>query len=492
MYSQDPEVRRRRVKLRFFAYGLMTVATIVFGVASLLYILGYRVDDSFEVERGGLLKFDSRPQGARVSLDNRDIDATPHQQNIAAGEYMVSYSKEGYQGWQKTVSLRPGEVLWLNYARLVPNSVTTSALEEFSSMHQTSASPNREWYFMHNTIAAPEFTLVDLRNEGDIKTEKIAIPEGVFTASKEKKQSFTILGWAHDSRYVLVQHSFGKAVEFIRVPRDNPEESINLNKLLSLPLASATFAANNPNIFFAKDEDDTLYKLDINNEDNPIKIAQSVSAYDDLSSSEVAFIGPATQAEDRTAKNQALYIWRDNNRPSKELGTIPAGVKAYVSYNPYLAHDYVSLVFQNSISVIQDPLSNAKTIANDTMTISADSLSASPGHRFFIAQRKERVYVYDVELARSYSFMVPEQKTYPMQWVDDHHLVMNGGNNLRLIEFDGTNTQQVTSVAGPYKTIIGADGEVMLSIGKNTTTKQFELQQSFLLTEADRNSFFRN
>lgn len=492
MYSQDPEIRRRRVKLRFFAYGIMTLATVLFGIVSLYYILGYRIDNSLGVQRGGLLKFDSRPQGARVTLDGQDIQSTPHQTNADAGEHTVSYSKDGYQGWQKTVNLRPGEVLWLNYARLVPTSITTSAIRDFSSIHQASASPNREWYIVHATPAQAEFTLVDARNESDVKNTQISIPKEAFTAGAGK-HVFEIQEWSRDSRFVLVRHTAGKTVEFIRVSRENPSESINLNKLFDIPLVTAQFAANNPNALFAKDTHDTLYRLDVNNKENPLEIADAVSSYDDLNVSEVAYIGQASVNEttdaDKKVSNRVLYIWRDNEKTPKELRTVPADSAAHVSYNPYLAHDYVSLAFENSISVIQDPLSSTKTVMSDVMPTTAASLEASPGSRFFIMQNKSSVYVYDIELGRSYQFTVPAQNSRPLQWADDHHLVLSGGNSLRLVEFDGMNTQQITSVAGSYDALFGADGEVMLSIGKNTATGKPELQQSFLLTEADRNSF---
>ncbi len=57
---------------------------------------------------------------------------------------------------------------------------------------------------------------------------------------------------------------------------------------------------------------------------------------------------------------------------------------------------------------------------------------------------------------------------------------------MRLVEFDGTNAQQITSVNGRHNIMLGADGEVLLSIGKNNNSKQPELQQSLLLTEQDR------
>lgn len=484
MYSQDPTVRRRRVKLRFFAYGVMTIATVTLAAVGVFYVLGYRLDNSLGLQQGGLVKFDSRPQGAAVTVDGVNVESTPYQANLPVGEHTVSYSNEGYQGWQKTVGLRAGEVLWLNYARLIPTSITTSSIKQLEQLHQVSTSPNRELYLLHQTPSTSRFTLMDASNESDITETSFEIPEGTFTAPAEGNDSvFEVASWDKDSDYILVLHRFGETQEFIRVPVDEPAESINISRLFKLDIRSVQYAANNADIVFALAQDNTLYRLDVNDEQNPVRVAGNVSAYDNLDDNHVAYVAEALGQQQQ---GRSMMIWQRNAKTT-ELLTVPPDVPVFVSYNPYLTRDYVSLISESSISVIQDPLeASKKTVLSDTLAFTPARFEESPGNRFFLAQQGAQVYVYDVELGRSYPFTAPAEGRQLLQWVDDHHVAFTGGGNLRLVEFDGTNMQFITSISGTHDILIGSDGEVLLSVGQNAGSKTPVIQRSYLLTEEDR------
>ncbi|MGH7927192.1 MAG: PEGA domain-containing protein, partial [Candidatus Binatia bacterium] len=222
----------------------MTIATIILATTGILYVLGYRLDNSFELARGGLVKLDSWPQNVDITIDSVAVNRTPHQRNVAAGEHTVSYAREGYQGWQKTVEVRPGAVLWLNYARLVPTSITTTVLDRLPAVHQTSTSPDREWYVVHDTAASPAFRLVDVRNEDDIKIGTLNIPATAYKTEPQATHSFDIIAWDVDSDYLLVRHRTGAAVEYLRVPRDDPAETVNISQLYKLDLRSVQFASD--------------------------------------------------------------------------------------------------------------------------------------------------------------------------------------------------------------------------------------------------------
>lgn len=492
MYSQDPKVRRRKLKLRFFAYGVMTIATITLATLSIFYVLGYRLDDSFDVARGALVKFDSRPRGANVTVDGTVLDTTAYQANLAAGEHTVSYSLKGYQGWQKTITLKPGEVRWLNYARLLPTSITTSSIEQLSGIQQAKASPDRQWYLLHQQADRPTFTLVDVRDEEAIESDAIGLPPESYGGTRgEVPGTFAIDSWSNDSDFFLVKHTaVNGTVSFIRVPRADPQESVNLTQLFNLNLKKVIFASNTAGTFYATDANQTLYRLDINNPDETIVIGKRVSAFDDLSASKLAFVSPAKLSQEAAAlgtkkNNQSsVKIWQREGEEATEIYPVPSKPRTSLAYHQYFNREYIGVVSGNNVTVIEAPLeSSRKTVLSDTLQFTPSYSSISPGNRFLLVQNGKKAYVYDIELDQSFPFDVPGQKR-SLQWLDDHHLAYTGGGSLRLKEFDGTNTQLVTSVRGQHDVLIGASNGVLLSIG--TDTGGPAVQRSFLLNEADR------
>jgi hypothetical protein len=58
----------------------------------------------------GRLSVDSRPSGARVFLDNKQIGTTPlAMPTIRAGEHAIRLEREGYRHWTSSVRVVAGE-----------------------------------------------------------------------------------------------------------------------------------------------------------------------------------------------------------------------------------------------------------------------------------------------------------------------------------------------------------------------------------------------
>ncbi|MBL8159708.1 PEGA domain-containing protein [Candidatus Saccharibacteria bacterium] len=484
MYNQDPAIRRRRDRLRFFGYGAMTIATILLAVLSIYFVLGYRVNKSLQVEQGGLMKFDSRPRGATVTLNGVQARQTRYQVNAETGEHTIRYEREGYHPWQKTVSLHAGEVLWLEYARLIPTLVTTQPVADLAAVHQASTAPDREWMLLHATPETPVFSLVDARNEGKPVITELALPAAAFTVPAEGKPSlFDIQMWSRDSDFVLIRHSFNDAdVEYIRLPVGDPARAENVSRLFGLPLASLRFAEGSNAVFFAQGTDASLLRLDRGDPAKPVTIAKSVVAFDELNEGSVAY---AVRPDPAVAERQ-LFIWQRNGEKRTRIKTINEDVPMQLQFNQYYSHTYLTEVYGSHLEVTEDPLlAPRKTIISQSLSFTPAALQASPGNRFIMSQTGESIAVFDIELSQLYTFTSPAEARLPLQWADDHHIAMTGNGSLRLVEFDGTNSQHITAFAGIGDVLVGTEGRSLLSIGKQDNGS-LRLQSSTLLTPADQ------
>ncbi len=490
MYSQDPKIRRRRLKLRFFYYGVMTIGIVALTIIGVFFVLGYRISlqqNTVNVSRGGLLKFNTQPQGATIYFDSTRLATnTPHQVNITSGKHQVSYTKEGYQSWQKDITMHPGELLLLSYARLIPNSITTTSLRSLPSLHQTLAAPDREWLALHESPESPIFILTDVRNERDIKFTTLALSETVFNKKPNAVSNFQFVEWSEDSKFLLIRHTSGEDVEYIRIPRDDQSRAVNLTKLFNMPLGTVQFSSDNPNVFYATDKSASLYRIDTTNSANKLKIAENVAQFDGLDDNKVAFIAPAA---DKSQKDIVLSVWQQGDGKATVVKTIPAGQPVLLTYKSYLSREYISLAIGANLIVYENPFDkDRKTLQNTTLASMPTVLIVSPGGRFIMAQNGETIASYDIELRSNHTLASPGEARQPLQWVDDYHMALTGGGSVRFVEFDGSNVQQVTQVVPGYDSMIGIDGRVFVSIGRNSASGALELQQSQLLTSADQNA----
>ena len=144
MFPISLRSKRAQLALRFFTYGVMTLATVVLTTLAIFYAMGYRFNQSSLVfEQGGLVQFRSFPEGGTVVVDGTVQNfKTPGRANLSAGPHTIIMQQQGYRDWQRAITLAPGELLWLNYARLFPNSITTTPVKTFPAITATLPSPD--------------------------------------------------------------------------------------------------------------------------------------------------------------------------------------------------------------------------------------------------------------------------------------------------------------------------------------------------------------
>lgn len=158
--------RRKQLQLAF-VYTLMVVSVLSIVTVLVLVIQGYRYNRyDGKVEQGGLVQFDSRPSGATVLLDDVQLaNRTASRLTVSSGDHVVTMTRDGYSTWKKTVTVKPGAVLWLNYTRLFPTSPVVTTAASFASVSGALASPDRKELAVVQKAATPRVTLVKL--DGD-------------------------------------------------------------------------------------------------------------------------------------------------------------------------------------------------------------------------------------------------------------------------------------------------------------------------------------
>ncbi len=487
MYSRDPKVRKRKAQLRYLSYVLIAVIALVVGVVSLFYVRGFRLDSTkFEVRAGGLLKFGTVPQDATIYLDGKQIENTPYQSNVASGTHTIKYTKNQYKSWEKTIKVAPEQVLWANYAQLVPEKIETKSLRTFASLSLASASPTREWMLLQASPQAREFTLVNATDERNIRFSDIKIPAESLKLSPGENESFAVIDWIDNARLMLLQHTVGGQKEFILMPRDDPAKTINLNAFSNRAITSVQAAPTTNNYFFVHTNEGTLHRINSNDKNDVETIAERVRSFSALNENVVAYASDSEQTTPEEKINRSLLIWQRGQQMHIFMRYLPLDSPTYINFTRYASRDYLSVASRTGIDITENPLSATKKIVlNKLLPFSPQFMTVSPNNRFINLQSGAQMYTYDVELDTVSEFNLETVVPRPAQWIDDFRLADYEAGNVRMIEFDGHNAQQITQSTTGFDVLHGGDSESLITIKKNETDGRFELQQSSLRLPGD-------
>ena len=89
----------------------------------------------------------------------------------------------------------------------------------------------------------------------------------------------------------------------------------------------------------------------------------------------------------------------------------------------------------------------------------------------------------EVEMSTNLAQRQDGKTNRPLKWLDDYYLWSDAGDRLRLVEFDGQNERDITSVARGYDVSLSPTGHSLFSIGKNAVTGAYSLQISPLIID---------
>lgn len=481
MFDIDFSSKRAKIALRFFTYGVMTVATLVISTVLVFFALGYRLDRNFNFTQGGLVQFRSFPESAEVSVNGKkESFKTPGKLNLPAGRHTASLSMQGYHTWSKSFSVDPGQLVWLNYARFVPTSVITEPVHDFASLSASLASPDRQWLLLQARADAPEFALVDLRNEKEPKFSSIQLPEASLTKKDGKFGTFEIIEWDLKSQYVLIKHKNGDTYEYLRVDRSKPAEAINLTRVFGLNILEAHFSGNNANLVFAN-TNGILRRLDLGNTSASGALVTDVKQFVVYGEDRIAFA--AIHNPNTPDAKQIVGVQRGDKLTT--VRTLPTDKQVIFSYSEYDDHDYLAIGTTDSskVEVVRDPRADGAKEAN-TVFAQFDLgrpvkwLSFSNNGRMLVAQHDASFATYDLEEAKSYQFALDYGAiSTQLKWIDDFYLWSDVGGKVRIVEFDGQNGHEITAAQPGFSATLSSNGKRLFSVQKSSSG-QFSLQAS--------------
>lgn len=432
-----------------------------------LQLLGYKFQlgtNTVNLEQGGLLQLDSKPHDATIYVDDEIVQrpaiatSSVIRHDIANGNHTVKFERDSYESYTRDFTIKPEQVLWLNYIRMIPSDKT---IEEVFSSEQISDSivssgGNRIAILSDNK--KPNLTVIDITTDTP-KIQNVTLSEDIFTLSG-KNETYKLLEWApKGDKYILLEKTTGNKKQWAVVNTQDIKET----KL------AGQIPTNAKSISFYNDDQSKLFGLSA----GKIITTKWNNTDSDLESfgvniKEVTYSGnkTLTYSKQTDEKNDVIYQIKFNNLKQISENASIQGVSSIHSSD---VQNYELKEYENqwyAAYIPKNNTTNSTTIGyakisgvdsenqDDHFIFSQDvdnfnydnikKIGFSPSGRFIYVQKNNSILTYDLELNTSAKIdLVKEDVNYG--WLDDFHFWITSSDGLRIVDYDGQNSYQIAN-----------------------------------------------
>lgn len=472
-----PSSRRRQLFIRTAVYTLMTVSVVVVVTVLMLIVLGYSFNrQAGTIEQGGLLQFASSPSGATVTLNSQRLSSrTPSKSYVEASSHHVQMELAGYRPWQKTVSVGAGSIAWLNYARLIPEKITTTPLVAFPELTASMATENGEWMLLQGAASSPEFTLMDLR-QAEPKQSQLALPETLYTIPDDEgvPQEFTLMRWSENGRQALIRYTYGapeeQKREWLVVDRADVSRSVNVTTSFAVDMQEVLFGdSDGRHLYVHVANEDNVRSIDLDDQTISRPIAANIAQFSVFDERTVLF---STKPDDAGARSLG-YVTEDMKAAQVVRSFAAEGTAPYMAFGEYYGNRYVAIVADGVLEVLKGNPPSAssegtlRSIFSRTIAPGAQSVEFSESGRFAVVQRADGFTTYDIEQQKFDETQLKNAtaSTRPLTWLDRYMLWSDRGGMLRFYEFDGANQNDIVPVVEGHAVALRDGGKLLYTIG---------------------------
>lgn len=446
----------------FVKFILLAVTIVAITLALVTFAQGYTFNtDTLEFEAGGLLIISSRPSRAGILLDGKSKSITPNRLLLTDGRYDVELNKSGYRRWRKDIRIRENEVVWAQYPFFVPNNVATETKLALDSPELLEQSPDKRYIAIAEGGDDSRVLLYD-SHTGVTGSDYPLLP-GIHSGVES-------LSWSADSSLLMVEitaQEQGLSLWHI-IDISNAGSTSGIAVRPDLVANEAEFSTNSSQVYFT-DKDGVLSRMDIGS-------GQSVKLMEDVE----AFTHRGSQVFAVKLQGNARILMRLQNGQETLIKRLLPGRQYKLMHTDY--DDELQLVLQDltlrQVTLISP---DSKDVSTETLPpLSAKEITISPEHRYVTTYDGKRFLTYDMERSKYYVFTHPEPLTAHPTWFDKHHLLLTGNNTVKMVEFDGGNTEELVPVEAGFPSFGDSNDRLLFSVGRSSVENGLWLQISNL------------
>lgn len=489
----DPKRKQANRRRLIIGYILMAIAVAMGTLVLLFTAYGFDIDRrTGNVIQNGTIFIDSQPGNSNVFL-NGELQRNKTSMHVVvpgSRQYTILLQKDGYRDWARTLSLEGGRIERLTYPLLVPKNLVTTDLQLYSSAPElVSQSPDLRWLLVQQPKQISTFDLFDLDSPSDTPAI-LSIPVELLTDAA-KSSTFSVVAWSDDNHHLLIKRVYDGKHEFLVLDTENMAKSVNLNTALGVSPSEVSFRDGKADQAYLYDSDGGVIRsADVKNRSVSSPLLTAVLAYKSLGSESILYV-----TANGASEGSVNVRIRENNEASYLLKNMPKDQTYLLAAEEFDGTPYfvVGSKTAEAVFVYRNPLPTLKGQVGNQVLVSAvlrqknpQYVSFSPEQNFVVVQSATDTVVLDIENDHQYKTVLghPIALTQKIDWLDSYHLKFVDNGNGYVIDFDGSNEQMLSSVAGTSGPFLASNFETVFNLASSVSVNgRFALTQSSLIVK---------
>lgn len=478
--------KKRKQKIRIIINDLLILFSVIAIVTTLVFITQGWTLDKGSAQQTGLVQFSSSPTGATIEIGQNTLYAkTNTKANVLPGEHEFKIWREGYETWYRKTNVNAGEVLWLNYVRLVPKQKTIKTFGSFLNLKQMKIYPNRENALLLSSSddGSVKFSKIDIKSESPVE-KSVELSSDLFektTISKNGVETPIVLAdqinieaILNDNNHMIIKQTINNTVNWILIDISKPEESQNLTKEFNINFDQVKSISSDGSKLLVRTGND-LRQLNTNDKTVSAIIASSITDFNIYNNEVVGF----TKKQDDSEK-YSVGILKIGEKPivvKTDLTSPKIAVSEYYNEN-YLHVIDDSHVYIYKASSWPTDKNNLKLYKTLSLSFSLDELQIDDDGRILTVSLKNKTYVYDIETDETFNIdtETDADTTRKITWIDPFVIYYFNQDKLIIRDFDGSNKQTLMTAQENFPVTLSSNNKYIYAIQK-TEGDEYTLAQ---------------
>lgn len=483
----DPAKKRAYTIRLFIGYFLVAVAI---GLVTLILVYrtgGYNYDQkTHSIVQNGLLFLNAKPDQAAITINGAlRHEKTDVRLDLPEGSYAVKLTRSGYRPWQRDVSVIGGAVQRYDYPLLFPEKIATTEAQVYASVPTFAAqSPDRRWLVTQIAGDLATFNIRDLNTVTSVPID-IKVPAELYSFTGG---TLTLVAWGSDNQHFLLKHTDGTKTEFVVIDRSAPAESLNVNTILGINPAQIVVRDGHWDRIYTYDtEGGVVRSADLKARVISAPILTNVLAFKPQGADTLLYI---TSFNAPAGKVYAKLYNKDKTLILRELSVSTTGTY-FLETAKYDSHNYyvVASPAEDKTQVFRDPLSREVRTVSPYVTpytvlriASPNAVTVAHGGRFIATQNADAFATFDLETAQTYRYTLSDTLAGDMKatWLDNYRLMIRTDQGVKVLDYDGTNQQQLVTADATLPVVLDKDSENLYSFTATPQAARYALQRSVL------------
>jgi hypothetical protein len=512
----DPRKQHAHMVRLLVGYMLIGVAVLIATMILLYQAYGFGLGKDGEVIQKGLVFVSTSPASARIYLDGKLYKSNTNTKlQLPAGQYTMELQRDGYNTWQRLLTVEGGGVQHFDYPKLFPAKVVSTPVRAYPVAPAfATQSPDRRWVLVQQTAAPLSFDLYDVADPKKVTSSAtvVNIPDAAVTNAKAGAHSWKLVEWSTDNRHIVVQHTYtaeagAEATEYVLIDRQTPENALNLTKTLNLsPTKQLALHDKKFDKYYVYDTvAKTVGTTSIADAGKVTPLLDHVLAYKPYGADMVLYVSD----QDSTTgialdPGKVVSMLLDNGQTYKIREHNAAGPflidLAEYDNNWYVAVGAASddkVYIYKNLQRVRKASQTALLVPVRILRITApNQLQFSSNTEFVMAENGTNFASYDAETDKGYTYTSKYPVDMPAThaaWMDSDRITYVSGGKLAVFDYDNLNGQTIAPASPDYTPFYDRDYKYVYTLvpttapaGVAATSGGMTLTSTSLLAPADQ------